>query len=357
MENHPTSGCMSEFDNREIVLTLVQHGYELRDQIGSGGFGSVYKVLNIRYNEIFCVKIIYLGDESRKSLAASFESEFNTLVNLCHPNIIFLFDHFRSDHCLFLILEYCPNGSLADIIERKQKIEGKEFIEICRQLLSAISYCHENGIVHRDIKPSNILIDGHYRPKLADFGLAHFVGDTIKDKFGGSLPYMAPELLLKHVFNPISVDIWALGITFYQMAVGSLPWTTGDYYSEITSGILMIPPDIDVPICQMLRKMLELDPKKRPSPKDIMNLPLFRTIESSLSTSMGLPTMAMLTPSLPSKPIKNISSFAAITGCSGKKVRRRQIKNQSSGVIYAKKRVALPYCACEPTLPSLYVNA
>ena len=126
-----------------------------------------YKCKNLKYNEIFCVKAIEIL-EDKKGLTTSFDSEFQTLVKIIHPNIITLYDYFKSDHYIYLILEYCPNGSLFDIMtKRGEPFSGQELISIIRQVLQAINYIHSIGIAHRDIKSHNILMDSRNRPKLA----------------------------------------------------------------------------------------------------------------------------------------------------------------------------------------------
>ena len=111
---------------REILISMVQHGYELKEKIGSGGFASVYKCRQTRCNEIFVVKVIKLSDDRKKSLLTSFESEIQTLIKIIHPNVISIYDEFHSDNCLYLILEYCPRGSLDQIIKENHEFKKKK---------------------------------------------------------------------------------------------------------------------------------------------------------------------------------------------------------------------------------------
>lgn len=335
---------------REIVLTLAKHNYELKDKIGSGGFASVYKCKNTRYNETFCVKVIELPEDAKKSLSVSFDSEFQTLVKIIHPNIISIFDHFQSDHCLYLILEYCPNGSIADLIAKNGgPIELPQLIDLFRQILQAISYIHSIGIAHRDIKPQNILLDMRNRPKLADFGLAEFYQANQKEKgrFAGSLAYMAPELVLKKEFDPAAVDIWALGISFYQMSVGTLPWTSNLIHQEISTGFVFIPNTLDAQVTALLRKMLQSEPGRRASANKLLELPIFNMYEPSQPTisTMPLKQMSFISPTLPSLGSTQLASSTSILNPNKGSRSRRKVKQGSS--VFSKKRVSLKFTFSE----------
>lgn len=335
----------------EIILTLTKHNYELREKIGEGGFASVYKCRNNKYNEIFCVKIIELPEDSKHSLAISFDSEFQTLVKIIHPNIISLFDHFTSQHCLYLILEYCPNGSLSDLIKQIEgPIDYPRLIDLYQQILQATNYIHSIGIAHRDIKPQNILFDIHNRPKLADFGLAEFFQRNQKerDKFGGSLPYMAPELIKFNEFSPESVDVWALGISFYQMATGSLPWISHQIQVEIMSGFICYPPEMDEQILFLLRKMLQPEPSKRASCKQLLELPIFNKTNSintqHLPPLTPLKQVSYFSPVMSSRYHDGVSTSSPLVLPPQSTKRRRRITGSGSGSsIFFKKRISLSF--------------
>lgn len=333
----------------EIVSTLEEHSYELKEKIGAGGFASVYKCRNIRYKEIFCVKIIELPDDAKESLAISFDSEFQTLVKIIHPNIITIFDHFQSEHCLYLILEYCPNGSVYDLISKKeQRLTLETLVDLFKQILQATNYIHSIGIAHRDIKPKNILFDQHNRPKLADFGLAEFFRSNQKEKerFGGSLPYMAPELIKFQEFDPVSVDIWALGISFFQMAAGYLPWISKNVQAEIISGTIYFPREMDDQLQFLLKKMLQLDPNRRPSCKQLLELPIFKNINKGnnqhLAPLAPLKPISYFKPIVSSKYHDEISSSKSSYMIPKKTKRRRRITGSGSSVFF-RKRVSLSF--------------
>lgn len=248
---------------------LDSHGYELMNQIGAGGFASVWLVKSRQYDIIFVAKIIDLQQDTHRNLPDSFESEISALVNIIHPNVISIFDHFTVEDSLFLILEYCSGGTVEDIIRREGKIAPPQLYTICQEVISALTFCESMGIAHRDIKPSNLLIDKYGRIKLADFGFAqHFQHSELSRRFTGSLPFMPPEVLKLNPYDPIKADIWSLGITFYLMATGAVPWkpkSPTHLAMLISTKDLEFPPYIDPDFARIVTAMLTVNPKERPS--------------------------------------------------------------------------------------------
>lgn len=201
------------------------HSYEFDELLGSGGYADVYKVRSITYGTYFVAKVMILSEEHANELWLTFNSEVSSLVRLNHPHIIRLYDYFREDNNFFLILEYCPGGTLMDKINSGEKLSNRKMVKISYQLISAISYSHMMQVAHRDIKPANILFDQYGRVKLADFGISclhdnnHFMKNN---QF--SMYYASPEILEMKLQNPFLSDIWAMGVTLYVLANRMLPW-------------------------------------------------------------------------------------------------------------------------------------
>lgn len=250
---------------------LLKHFYEVVMPIGQGGFGSVFMVHSQRWNRDFAAKV----SKCRPDLEISEDSEIHALMRLDHPNIVQLYDFFTEEGYLFIILEYCSNGSLKDMIQRDGPLPWSWMKAHCREMGEAIQLCHNMGIAHRDIKAENVLIDVYGRPKLADFGLGLDVekGGSITST-DGSLPYSPPEFFRSLNHDPFKSDIWALGITFYYMATGYLPWRSrmrADLIREITSASLFLDEnEIGKPMKKLLSRMLDCDPAERPTMNEIM---------------------------------------------------------------------------------------
>ena len=276
-----SSSAAREPFRQEIESTLLRQGYELMETVGAGAYATVYKVRSMKYNEIFCAKAMQVpeGDEAKSaSRIRSYEQEINSLRRLSHPNIIQIYDCFTSENCYYLVLEFCPNGSLSHLIS-EGKITGDRLIDMMRQLVSALAYCHELQVCHRDIKPENLLIDRYGRLKLADFGLAVTRAPSRSSEKCGSLPYMAPESLdVCANVDPYACDVWSMGITFFQMMTGILPWYGPDrttLLAEVRGGCVPYPIDLDPDLLHVLHRMLDSEPMRRVRMKELATWPIF----------------------------------------------------------------------------------
>jgi serine/threonine protein kinase len=267
----------SETNLAEARATLAEHGYVLGQFIGKGHFASVYTVTTPRYpNETFCVKIITVQPDSHETDAI--QAEFNTLMSLNHAHIVCVYGQFNSLHYCYIVLEFCEGGTMTDIVESHGPLTGPALCQCCRQLLLAVSYLHGQHFCHRDIKPANILFDKYWRPKLADFGFArNFL--QADHKICGSLPYQAPELIqCKPGSDPVACDIWSLGVTFYQLAFGQLPWAARTYAgmsSEICAGAFGFPMKTNLMLSAVIKAMMALDPGQRKGVDEILKMPYF----------------------------------------------------------------------------------
>ncbi|OHS93889.1 CAMK family protein kinase [Tritrichomonas foetus] len=290
MEKHKT----------EIITELERKGYKLLQPIGNGGFATVYTVLNIHHDQIFCVKLMELTNEEHKSsLPQSFRAEIDSLINLIHPHVVAIFDYFQSKNMLYIILEYCQNGSLDSLIKDCGKIEPPHLFTMCKQIISALSICHQTGIAHRDIKPQNILLDQHHRPKLADFGLAQKLQkQELIERFSGSLPYKAPEILNMKPYDPFLADVWALGVTFVVMATGTLPWkanSLSEWKFLVSGGPANLPQGIDKRFNAIIKRMLDPNISTRATLEEVAAAPIFNLEENNkFASAMSAPTSKQL---------------------------------------------------------------
>jgi serine/threonine protein kinase len=212
-------------------------------------------------------------------------------MNLQHPNIISLYDHFFLDSYEYMILEYCRNGCLTDEIDATdgKGLTLERFTHVAMQLLSAIEYCHARGIAHRDIKPPNILIDEHRRPKVADFGVS-CAGGTETDAEAGTWAFLAPEVLLKQKTDRTKADIWALGVTFAYMIDTFLPWpqVPGRMFDAIVHGSFVITRSIPGQLSDLFKGMFTVRPEARPSAAELRKHPFFALLGDGKLTGAGV---------------------------------------------------------------------
>jgi serine/threonine protein kinase len=206
----------------------------------------------------------------------SFAAEVSALSLLAHPNVIQFFNFFRSDSFLYIVLEHCPGGSIRDLIVRRGPIPESQLRRFAAEIVTALHFCHLHNIAHRDIKPSNILIDKYGRAKLADFGLAMLiVKRELVNSHVGSLAYIAPELARGEPSDPMCTDIWSLGVTFYEMATGVLPWESVEAIFERR---FVIPGNVPPDFAAAIERMLVVDPTKRSTIRELVKIEVFQEL-------------------------------------------------------------------------------
>ena len=259
---------MLEVEIEQMQETLAQHGYQYKELLGQGSFSCVVLCHSNKYNQDFAIK------KAIKHKISVYE--YNTLVSLHHPNIIRLYDAFDDEDSDYLVMDYCPNGT----VRQKVNLPYEKFMYYAKQMIEALAYCHSNNIAHRDIKPDNIFLDQYDKIKLADFGLARqFDDETKSNEKCGSLIFVAPEVLQYNEVCPFKADIWALGITFFFMATGNYPFrskTREDLKNLIIRGDLDYSRyKIDPKIRFLISKMTIKEPSSRYSAEKLLKLPMF----------------------------------------------------------------------------------
>lgn len=265
-------------------LPFELNNYKFLKFVGQGSFSTVFAVQSNRYNRLFAAKMTHFDDSFLDSEGRLADPELCALFELDHDFIIRFYDYFVYEDYLFLILEYCNQGTLAEFLENKAT---KKFIDIkvfCRSIINALSYCHSQRIAHRDIKPSNIFIDSSFRPKLADFDLSSNHLNYCHTKCGSPI-YAAPEIFQNGPIDPFKADVFSLGVTIYQVATYELPWTM-DEVCMAKRPPVTFPPDMDVLLKALLKHMLEIDPKQRPSIDQVAQSPYFA--EQMVRQTIGL---------------------------------------------------------------------
>ena len=212
--------------------TDIRKNYEFISMLGNGAFGKVRLYRDRNYKELlFAIKTL------KKEGIPLYEfnllkSEVNILSNLDHPNIVKYFGVFEDDFYVHIVMEYLKGYDLYKIISLKiyNGFDEKDMCGIIEQLLKALSFIHNQGIVHRDIKPENILFSDrrdYSTLKLIDFGLATYKKDH---KSVGTPYYMAPEMFEGN--SCIQSDIWSVGVIVYLMLTGKFPFDVKENENE-----------------------------------------------------------------------------------------------------------------------------
>ncbi len=220
-------------DNRLPQINLC--GYELIEQLGQGGFGTVFQARQQSTGQIVAVKMLRLNNidkQERNSKIERFERETHLCADLHHPNIVRLLDKCRTDkHHLFAIFEYVPGETLRDLLFREGAPPALKVWELMGQVLDGLACAHEQGIVHRDLKPANIMITStgtRQHVKILDFGISTFepgarTSDyqslTLSKETVGTPSYSAPEQLRGEP-PTVKSDMYAWGLVFVECLTG-----------------------------------------------------------------------------------------------------------------------------------------
>jgi serine/threonine protein kinase len=195
--------------------------YQVTGVLGRGGMGKVYRVRNLVTDREEAMKVALSDVEADSPLADRFLREIKIHASLQHPNIAALHTAMRIEGRLVMIVELIEGASLEERL-RQGPFDIPSAIHYVAQVLRALGFAHERGVIHRDIKPANILITAGGMVKLTDFGIARSSDATRLTGTGlavGTLAYMSPEQIRSGVVDARS-DIYSLGLTFYEMVTG-----------------------------------------------------------------------------------------------------------------------------------------
>jgi len=225
-----------------MINQTISH-YKILEEIGSGGMGVVYKAEDTKLDRLVALKFLpphLMTSEEEKS---RFVHEAKTAATLNHTNICTIHEIDEHDGQTFIAMEYIEGQSLKNkITERPLKLD--EALEIAIQIAIGLHKAHDKQVVHRDIKPANILLSNDGVTKVVDFGLAKLSGQTKLTKDGstlGTAAYMSPEQTRGEEVDS-RTDIWSLGVVFYEMITGILPFK-GDYEQAMQYSIVNEEPD------------------------------------------------------------------------------------------------------------------
>ena len=238
--------CNSPVQENEVLLDkilakheseggLIANRYKVLSKIGVGGMGGVYKALDRELNEVIAIKILRPEHQMDPQSLQRFKLETKTTRKLRHPNIVGMFDLYWGDDLKFITMEMVEGITLRSLIKQNGVIPIRQAIDLVVQVLRALEEAHRQGVIHRDIKPGNIMLVPEnltadppvYSVKVTDFGIAKITseegGGTTTGLIIGTPEYMSPEQAEGRAIGPQS-DIYSLGIVFYEMLTGKVPF-------------------------------------------------------------------------------------------------------------------------------------
>ncbi len=203
--------------------------YRVQNTLGTGGMAVVYKAEDVILNRSVALKMLHRCYAEDTSFRARFEQEARVMASLDHENIVRVYDISQDGELPFIVAEYVRGQDVGSMLKSMPggRLNEQVTLRIATQLLRALAYAHQRGVIHRDIKPSNILITRENVVKVADFGIARIVEDEEVGEPGeviGSARYMSPEQLKGEETTPRS-DLYSVGILLYHCLTGRPPFS------------------------------------------------------------------------------------------------------------------------------------
>ena len=274
---------LSKIPSNKLFSSFNQK-YELKEKIGFGGFGEVYKTINKETLETFAVKIFHKIDLNVNERINSLYNEIYFLklfINISHENLVKTYDIFENMNDIYCVIEYVSNETLYNYLNNNPNLNIKQIKNISKQIINGVSYFESLGIVHQDLKLENIMVkkcnnNNNINIKIIDFGLSIIMSNNeFTSGRVGTPNYMAPEIINGDEYN-YKIDIWSLGIIFYFIRYRRLPFDDNRkdkrnfiyenirrFRIKFNESSLKLSEEDDLKFKEIILKCLTIEPEKR----------------------------------------------------------------------------------------------
>ncbi len=291
--------------------------YAILEEIGHGGMANVYRAVQTSIGREVAVKVLPAAFLQDRTFLERFNREVKVIANLKHPRILPVHDFGEEGGLPYIVMAYMEGGTLADYIRLSQNgLPLNEVVRLVEQISEGLDFAHRRGIIHRDFKPSNVLLDGEGNAYLADFGIAkvseataHLTGSGIV----GTPHFMAPEMSEAGSLSPL-VDIYALGVTLYQMLTGRVPYEAPTpmgvllaHVSKPVPDVRLLRPDLPDAVQVVVEKAMAKDPQTRyQSARELASD--LQAVVSSAGVQTRAETVVAKAPPVPPVPLESLAT-------------------------------------------------
>eukprot|EP00940_MAST-03C_sp_MAST-3C-sp2_P001784 g1784.t1 len=262
--------------------------YQKIRSLGKGSFGQAWLVVSKRDRKRYVAKVMQEFSTKEEKMACFHEA--NVLKSLNHENIVKYVDSFAEGDKFHIVMEFVDGGDMSELIKRQKKMRRRlseeRVLHVFWQICRAVENCHDNRIMHRDIKSQNIFLTREGNVKVGDFGIARVLDSTtaLAQTKIGTPYYLSPEICQDKPYNQKS-DIWALGCLLYEMLTLEVPFQSKDMMNLVRKILFQNPQKIrggySLSVRNLTSSLLAKDPRRRPSIKQILQHPLFRSFRKS----------------------------------------------------------------------------
>ncbi|MFO0605653.1 MAG: protein kinase [Polyangiales bacterium] len=236
--------------------------YQLHGELGRGGMAVVYRATDTVLGRDVALK--FVADEAlgRREFREMFLREARSVAQLNHPNIVTIYDVGTLEGRTFLAMELVEGDTVDHLVAERKRLPVVEALRVTLQVLQALEYAHGRQIIHRDVKPANMMRTAAGLVKLMDFGLAKSVDGAAKASvIAGTPAYMPPEQFAGHNVDH-RADLYAVGVSLYEMLTGELPFTSPLRSGDAPS-VRAAAPQVPALVDDVLRRVLDVDPARR----------------------------------------------------------------------------------------------
>ncbi|KAK9058991.1 hypothetical protein SSX86_021609 [Deinandra increscens subsp. villosa] len=262
--------------------TVILNKYHLTRFLGRGSFAKVYHGRSLVDKSSVAVKVIEKPSTADPTMEPRLVREVAAMRRLNHPNILKLHEVMATKTKIYLVMELAAGGELFTQLTRRGRMKEATARFYFQQLVSALHFCHQNGVAHRDLKPQNLLLDKKGNLKISDFGLSALPEshrDGMLHTACGTPAFTAPEIVRGKGYDGAKADAWSCGVILFNILTGYLPFDDGNLpnmYRKIHNREIVFPGWISKPSRMVIHKLLDPNPKTRMSIESLMGLPWFR---------------------------------------------------------------------------------
>lgn len=235
--------------DREWSFAIKEHGdfsdYGIVSKISDGKFGDIYKVRNHASGKLFVLKCLRKSQLIKNKMQGQAKQEIENHYIFRHPNIVPMYGFFQDSERLYIVMEYCPGGTLFEKLHQVGRFSEKQAAKYIFQVATALKHIHSRNVIHRDVKLENIILDAAGTCKLSDFGWSTVMErkNDRRTTLCGTLDYLSLEMIESRPYS-YDTDVWSLGVLLYELLKGSPPFeskTNKETYAKIEEITYTVP--------------------------------------------------------------------------------------------------------------------